>query len=685
MTEPRSPDDQPIDPATTPIAAPDPLVPSPAPSPDPAESPTQAWPSLASQDAPLGGAQGWMPSPAVPSAAWSPTGPDVEAPLAAVEGSTPEPATSPFEPAPSLPATRVAPVGETGTFGASATAGGARSRLPWVLALVGVLIVAAASFLIVSLVGGRPATSPAMGYMPANTFTYEEVRFDLPGDQRQKLASFLKPFPGFADQSAIEPKLDDLLDRIVKAASKDRQTWTNDIKPWFGGQVAFGASLPDSASALTAAMSGANNSLAVVTITNREKAIAWLTSIPDSAPLNRTTYGDADLFLPAANGGGFAVAVNDKVMLAGTTVAVKAAVDGGGNGTLGQNDDVKAAVATLDKDYVVFGVVRTRALADSVVKLMATTQPGVLDKTQIDETVLALIPAWQASTARFENDAIVTTSVGPAWTIGYDATNRSSDLLGHVPAKTIVYLDSHDIGPVLTALLAKFRALPEAKPAFDQFDQAMNLLGGFDAVLGWWGDTAFVVSPLDDGTLGAGLVIHPRDPAAADRLFTTLNGFLALAGGSSGVAIRTEDHNGTKVTIVDLSAVPGANPSAGGLPPGYKPEFAWAVNKDVVVIGYASAFVKAVLDAGPGSSLADDARFKGLLGRVGPDNLGVAFVDIAAIRGLIEPYVQSVVPADKWDYYVKEIQPYLKPLDAIVSNVRKDGSLDRSTGAFTAH
>jgi hypothetical protein len=125
--------------------------------------------------------------------------------------------------------------------------------------------------------------------------------------------------------------------------------------------------------------------------------------------------------------------------------------------------------------------------------------------------------------------------------------------------------------------------------------------------------------------------------------------------------------------------------SSAGMPPGYKPEFAWAANKDVVVIGYASSFVKAVLDAGPGSSLADDARFKALLGRVGADNLGMSFIDIAAIRGLVEPLAQAAAPADAWAYYVREIQPYLKPLDAVITNVRKDGSSDRSTGVISAH
>ena len=221
------------------------------------------------------------------------------------------------------------------------------------------------------------------------------------------------------------------------------------------------------------------------------------------------------------------------------------------------------------------------------------------------------------------------------------------------------------------------------KANFAQFDQALSLVGGADAVFGWWGDSAIVVSSLADGTIGGGLVVHPRDRALADRLLTTLSGFVALGAGNSGVTTRTEDHNGTKITIVDFSASPSIRSTT--LPPGYKAEFAWATNADVTVIGYGTSFVKAVLDAGPGNSLADDPRFKGLLGRVGPENIGASFVDLAAIRGLIEPIAQQALPADKWAYYTKEIQPYLKPLDAVISAIRKDGGLDRGSGAFVAH
>jgi hypothetical protein len=643
MTEPQHPESPPE--PTTPASPTAPSSAEPAASADP---PTRAWPSLATPAS---------PGPTTDSA--TPSG-------------------APWEPADRLPDNHVGRVGETGTFGAATeTSATRRGRsLRWAIALVGVALVAAVSIAVVSLVGGKPPTSVAMGYMPADVVSYSEFRLDLPGDQRQKLASFMKPIPGFDDSSQFDTKLNELFDRIVALASHDQQTWTADIAPWFGGQVAMGASVPAS----TSVMSVDSGSLVVVTVKDRAKAIAWLEKTAQDANFNRSTYGDADLLIASPSDGAFAIGVNDKVMLAGSTVAVNAAIDTGGKSAWAANDDVEAALATVDKDYVMVGVTRVKAMADAFVQRMAEQSPGALDKTQIDDTILPMLPAWFANSGRFENDQFVTTSVGPAGKLGYDTANHADGIVTHIPPSTLLVSTEHDAGPTLTALLAKFRPLPEAKDFFTQLDQAMSLLGGFDAVVGWWGDTGLVVSKLDDGTIGGGLVVKPRDAAAADRLFSTLTGFVQLGGSSAGVTSRTVDHNGTNVTVVDLSAATvGSTP----LPAGYKAEIAWAANADIAVVGYGEAFVNAVLDAGPGQSLADDARFKGLLDRVGSENIALTFLDIKAVRSLLEPIAQANAPADAWTQYTKYIQPYLQPIDALISSGRKDGSNDRGVTVIT--
>jgi Protein of unknown function (DUF3352) len=590
------------------------------------------------------------------------------------------------EPADSLAPTWAGQVAGDNDAAAPAAVGRGRSGVRWLLALVGVVIVAAGTALIVSLAGARPTASTAIGWMPDTTTSYSEVRLDLPGDQRQKLAAFLAHFPGFKDQSQIEPKLTDVLDRIVRAASKDTQTWATDIQPWFGGQLALGmGTVADPVPTASAVELGSvEGTLAVATVTDRAKAIDWILKTTASlpTPLSRTTYGTADLFTTSAGGEvNGAIAVTDKALLVGLDRTVKAAVDSNGSGTLGANAEIKAALATADQDYVAIAVTRTRAQIEGMIREMGSIGLGSLDGTQVDETIVAMVPPWASSAARFENDAIVIKNSGPSWSIGVDVANRASQLLGHVPAKTIAYFEAHDAGPTLKALVEKFRSLPETKPAFDQVDQALSLLGGFDAVVTWWGDTAFVVSPVADGTIGGGLVIKPRDAAAGQRLLSVLDGFLAIGGSSQGLTTRSEDHNGTKITILDLSGAPGMTPA--DLPPGYKAEIAWATNADVTVVGYGPAFVTAVLDAGPGNSLGDDARFKALLGRVGADNISAGYVDVAGIMALVEPLAQPMAPADEWTRYTTEIKPYLEHLDALIQAVRKDQGLDIGNGAFT--
>lgn len=580
------------------------------------------------------------------------------------------------------PTNRVPTVLESQTGEPAAPPRSGRPGLRWAVAGLGVVLVAAASIAVVSLAGGRPTQSLAIGYMPADAISYSEIRLDLPGDQRSKLAGFLQAFPGFADQSAIQPKLNDVFDRLMRAATQGQQTWTADIAPWFGGQVATAAGTPDPAAASRFGMNGGTGLIAV-TITERAKAIAWVTTTAHGSGLDRTTYGDADLFATQNTDGGpsFAIAINDKVLLAGLATEVKAAIDGGGHGALAKNDDVAAALATIDRDYVALSVVRVRAYVESSLRTMAAAQPDILASSRIDDTVLALLPAWQATTMRFENDAIVTSSVGPSHPIGYDGANRASAVLGHVPAGTLVYAESHDVGPALSALIATFRALPETKDAFTQADQVLNLLGGLDTVIGWWGDAALVVTPGSNGMVAGGIVIQTRDAAATGRLFGALNSYAAVGAGQAGATLRTQDHNGTKITILDLSAVPGM--ASASLPDGYTPQIAWASTDQVAVFGSSPEFVASVLDAGPGHSLADDARFKALLARVGADDLGTTYVDIAGLRALVEPLMQKSASANEWAKYTTEIKPYLDHLDALIQNARKDGPNDRLTGAFT--
>jgi hypothetical protein len=565
---------------------------------------------------------------------------------------------------------------------AVAGSGPRRSGLRWAIALGGLAVVVAITVAILALASGKPTLSIAVGYMPNDTVQYGEYRLDLPGDQRQKLAAFLSKLPGFADQSAVQPKLYEVFDRIVAAASSNSQTFTADIEPWFGGQIATGSRAPGAALTGVAAdgpsLAGASVPLVVITIKDQAKANAWVQkTIGAAAPgenVATTAYNGATLYSLH----GLAVAVTDKVLLGGGETTVKAAIDSNGKGTLAQDPEFKAAFATVTRDYVGFSFMDYRAFVDSFVAMAAPS--GALDSTTIDDALLPLIPAWISGDLRFEDDAIVGEGAFPSVDIGFAAKNRTSPLAGHVPPSTLYYGEFHDVGAVLKAFLAKLRAIPELTTGFSQIDQAAGLVGGIDGVTGWWGDMAIAIGTDADGQLTGGLLITPTDAAAAKRTFDTLKSFAVIGGAQAGVTLRDEQHGDTTVTVIDFSAATGAS---GGLPPGVKAEIAYAVTDQVVVIGYGASYVNAVLDAGPGPSLAEDARYKALLGRVGAENLGVSYLDVQGIRALVEPWAKSMVPADAWAQYEKEYRPYLEPLDAYISSSHSDGGLNRLPMAFT--
>ncbi len=111
-------------------------------------------------------------------------------------------------------------------------------------------------------------------------------------------------------------------------------------------------------------------------------------------------------------------------------------------------------------------------------------------------------------------------------------------------------------------------------------------------------------------------------------------------------------------------------------------EIAFAATDAVVVIGSSPAFVRSVLDAGAGASLADDTRFSALVARVGAAHTGVSFVDIAAIRGLVEGLLPEAT-AEKRAEYEESIKPFLVPFDAFVAAGVAGDDLDAQHAIIT--
>ncbi len=574
-----------------------------------------------------------------------------------------------------------------------------KSRARWIAALGVVGLVIVGSVLAgLALTGSSPAAT-VTGYVPANSVMYGEVRLDLPGDQRAKIGEFLSKFPGFADQAALDTKLDEVLDRLVSEGTYGKETFSEDIKPWFDGELAFAAGpLPDAATPDDpSAAAGQMRALVLLSVKDEALARAWFADALLSAGATRTaeTYAGTELTvfgdaLGRNPQGAFAL-VDGKVAIAGDIVSVKAAIDTKGASPFAGGANVKGAMDAATGDYVGLLFVDLRSLLDSALALAGSAGSA----PPVSDAMLALVPDWASFRLRVEGDALVMDGAMPNVTgaPGPD-DNRANGVASWAPPSTLMLAAGNDAGASALEAIALYRADPSLAEVFTGIDQAAGIVGGLDAALSWMGDTGLVIARGASAPEG-GIVAIPTDPAAARQLLTTLRSFATLGGAQIGVTIRDEDYNGTTITIIDLGSAQDLMGMAGALGGAMLPtdpstmpfpagnvEIAFAATDAVVVIGSSPAFVRSVLDAGAGASLADDTRFSALVARVGAAHTGVSFVDIAAIRGLVEGLLPEAT-AEKRAEYEESIKPFLVPFDALVAAVVAGDDLDAQHAIIT--
>jgi hypothetical protein len=603
-----------------------------------------------------------------------------------LDPTTTQPASSPYEPtADAAPATLVQAPESTLR----------RRPVRWPVAIVLIALVLAVSAFVGILVTGRAPNAKVLGYVPDGTIMYGEARLDLPGDERLALASFLSKFPGFADQAAIESKLTELMDRFVGGVTNGDQAYTSDIQPWFDGELAFALGpLPDPSTLSgggRAAMDQARY-LVLVSIKDPAGVTAWFKDVAATSTVTMTdeAYNGANLtLLSGDNGAKGAYAVLDgKVAVFGDVASVKAAVDTQGKGPFAGQPSPKAALDATDSSHLGFMYIDMAALLDWSSKASQAGGSSFAPELGLSSSTLrGMLPSWEGVALRVEGDAVVIEGAldRPASAVG-PTENRATSLTDHVPANALVVGVGHDAGKTLIDTLGVYRSEPSMKSLTDGIDQAVGLLGGVDGAFGWMGDAGYVVSQ-SDGDIEGGLLIATADRAAADRVFTSLRTLLAVGGSQAGISLSDEPYAGTTITTVDLGDLGGLLNQAGvqpgqlgigsGLPTGHL-RLAYAVTDQIVVIGSGPSFVKHILDTTPATSIASTDRYKSLVGRVG-NGTGVTFVDITAIRGLIESAMAGADPSATASYE-QEVKPFLAPFDALIESSSVQGNV--STGKF---
>jgi hypothetical protein len=277
-------------------------------------------------------------------------------------------------------------------------------RFRWAISLAVIALVIGTSVAVAAIITGRSTNSTVLGYVPDGTIVYGEARLDLPGDQRRAVGEFLAKFPGFADQSALDTKIDQVLDDVVKHASNDDQSYTADIAPWFDGELGFSLGALPPASSLSkgdASAMGSFRALALLSIKDPAAAQAWFDAAikKTGAKTTTETYNGATLTVFEKSGGATAAftLIDGKVAVAGDIVSVKAAVDSKGASGFASEPGPKAALDSATGDYVGFVYVALRPLVDWSSDLSkANPQSGGVQMAPLGEAIRKTIPDWGA-------------------------------------------------------------------------------------------------------------------------------------------------------------------------------------------------------------------------------------------------------------------------------------------------
>jgi hypothetical protein len=540
-----------------------------------------------------------------------------------------------------------------------------RGRRRW-YAAIGVAALAIVAIVAVAFLAGRGGiVAGAPDYLPATTVAYADVRLDMPGDQRAQVAQLLSRFPGFADQAAFESKLDETFDRLLSQVGGGGYTYTGDVKPWFSGQVALAiTSLPD--------FSGGTSSvpaLGLIGVKDATKARTSIEGILDkaraqNARVSEEAFEGATLWTiedPSARTpelGRAALALTaDMIIVGQDPAAVRASVTlrAKGGDTLAGSSAFQEALKPLAEarlgTFYVDGAA-LKATLSAVIVGVATGMPGL-------DTALAAFPERIVGALRVEDGRVLAEVRSTLPESAERPAGHASDLALRVPAKSLVYVEVHDVGQAIEGLVTQLKSMPGIADLTDQLKPVEGILGtSLESFLDWVGDVAIVVGVEGDQPRGA-LVAQVTDIAVAGQRLGQLGALIQLAAldPSAGIHVTTSKHADATITEFRIDQVPGL-------------AIAWALKGETFVIGVGAGSVEAVLDVTEATSLGADARYKDALAAGGaPTNSGILYIDLAAARSAVEAFIPTAERAR----YEQDARPWLEPFDRLIAVYFQDG------------
>lgn len=551
----------------------------------------------------------------------------------------------------------------------------------WIVALLVALIVAVAAVGVsVFALGSRTNAAVGPTFLPQSTPLYVEARLDLPGTQRDNVVKLLSHFPGFADPASFDLKVDETFDKLIRKATGDKVSYTTDVKPWFGGQIAVGllqipAAMTRGAGAMAspltpgsvareAAMTHAVAGLSIKDRSRLDTLLTGLRSLATNITFTQEQYRDHTV-VAASRGGTAAGAytVSDTLLLvAGNSADLQTALDvlDGKAPSLAADAGFSSAMKELPAERlgaIYAGSAYFQAASEAFTKLQDS---GAAVAGAGAGALRCLVPAGSdpansrvaaALVASGDSVALQSRATG----MPPMAIRTTSDLAAHVPADALFYAEVPKAGGSLHDLIACLRvAMPEAFSGTQvkQLEQALGTK--LEEYLSFVTDVGVAVS-YDAGRFHWGIVAGVDNEETAKSRVASLVGIARLAGGmgQAPLSVAEQQVGGATVSTITVSNADGL----GKLP--VDPSVSVAVVSGHLYLG-GGDFAAGAVARSAADSLASNTRYSSALAAAGSPNGMTFYLDVDALRQRIE--ASGAANQD----YVTNVQPYLKPFDRLV-------------------
>lgn len=475
------------------------------------------------------------------------------------------------------------------------------------IGLVGVAVLA--SYLV--LFAG--AADRAATLAPANTVVYANLYLQPSTGQQMNLSGLIGRLPGFADDAALDDKIDQVVQNLLSLTGVDYRA---DVKPWLGDQVAV-AAWPTGTDALEAA------TVILAETSDPEAARTSLANLTADQGLTFTTETYEGLELQVSEGTAYAI-VDGMVVVGSGADAIHAVID-----TSSGEESLSTQVAFAEA-------------MDGLPDHLASFYVDLAGVADASGTTTDLGGATTASAVLVaETDGLLLTGSAPLTTAAAspvaDPVSQQGTLTAWMPEQTLAEVTVFGLRGVLEEALAVADEVPEGEEVTSSLD-TIRALAAFalgvdldeDVLPLIDGETALAFGGIGPTAMPSGqLLLRPSDPEAATETLLRVAERIGSSGGSSS----TETLEGIEITTV---SVPDTIDAAFGVVDG------------VVVIGLDPVDVAAVAEArSSGFTLQETSAYQQAFGVAGVRAGAEAWVDVGTVGGLLSLVVE--LPDDARD------------------------------------